>query len=81
MGLRQAFHMAGAEAVIAALWSISDGDTADLMGRFFNELSSGQRKTAALRRAQLTTIENMRTRRVPPHPHFWAGFILTGADH
>jgi CHAT domain-containing protein len=80
-GLRQAFHLAGAESVMAALWSISDGDTADLMGRFFHELSTGQRSTAALRRAQLTTLENMRTRRVPPHPHLWAGFILTDGGY
>jgi CHAT domain-containing protein len=77
-GLRQSFHLAGADSVLAALWAINDGDTADLMGRFFNELSNGQRKTAALRRAQLTTIENLRARRLPPHPHLWAAFILTG---
>ena len=75
LGLTWAFLYAGADSVLASLWSVSDASTAALMARFYRELSAGAPEAEALRRAQLALLDDPATR----SPFYWAPFHLVGA--
>jgi CHAT domain-containing protein len=82
INLANGFLIAGANAVVATLWSIVDESSLRLMERFYELLATGeeadQRRLsvpAALRIAQLERLRDERDR----HPLCWAAYKATGS--
>ncbi|HEX4959692.1 MAG TPA: CHAT domain-containing protein [Thermoanaerobaculia bacterium] len=74
IGLTRAFQYAGARTVLAALWSVADRSSADLMPRFYAKLRSGLSKDVALAEAQREMLHGGAF----SHPYSWAAFELNG---
>lgn len=75
IGLTRGFFHAGSPRVVATLWDVQDGATAELMARFYRGLLQEKLPAAtALRRAQLS----LRAEKRWESPYFWAGFVLQG---
>jgi CHAT domain-containing protein len=87
LGLTAAFFCAGARAITASVWEVSDESTAELIGRYHELMAAGLPPAQALQQAQLQTLTQAREafRRAPEsagaryaHPYFWAPFLLLG---
>jgi CHAT domain-containing protein len=86
LGLAGVAVRSGARSTLATLWSVGDASTAQLMGQFYQQLKNpGVKKLAALRDAQLSLLESLRVRPpfqqlqdTPPHPYYWAPYVLVG---
>lgn len=57
---------------MAALWQIPDGETADLMIRFWAQMPVVRRPSTPLRAAQLEMFGGLAGKGIPPHPYYWA---------
>jgi CHAT domain-containing protein len=80
--LRHAFHLAGARAVVATLWSVDDPSTKDIMVPFMQALARRKLadRSAALGDAQRKKIDELRkSDDHHSHPFFWAGLTLSGS--
>jgi CHAT domain-containing protein len=73
IGLPRAFLYAGARAVLYSLWRIDDEATRSFMEDFYGELRAGKGRGAALRAAQLASLQS-----AAAHPFLWAAMVLTG---
>lgn len=74
IGFTRAFIYAGAANIMVSLWKVSDRPTAELMISFYGKYMRGTTKSAALREAKLTMINNPTT----ADPKNWAAFVLAG---
>jgi len=66
IGFAWAFLQAGARAVVAGLWDVSDRAAAPLMARFYAGVAAGQEPATALRAAKLDMLHG--------DPHFSRAF-------
>jgi CHAT domain-containing protein len=76
LGLRQAFQLAGAQTVIATLWSVPDNPK--LVEDYLTGLADGADRAEALQKAQVAMLEYRRKRYGDTHPFYWAAFTATG---
>ncbi len=75
LGLAGVAIQAGARSTVASLWALNDASTAELMGKFYQELTKPNiTKAQALRNAQLTLLKQ----EAYSIPYFWAPHILIG---
>lgn len=75
LGIAGVAVRSGARSTIASLWSLEDESTAELMSKFYQELTNqALTKAEALRRAQLALLHNPKYKR----PLFWAPYVLLG---
>ncbi|NER79828.1 MAG: CHAT domain-containing protein, partial [Leptolyngbya sp. SIO1D8] len=58
LGFGYQLQRAGVESAIASLWAVDDGGTQALMTAFYQALSTGKSKAAAMRDAQLALIQD-----------------------
>jgi CHAT domain-containing protein len=76
LGLAGVAVRAGARSTLATLWLVSDEGTAELMTRFYQELTNPTiSKAEALRRAQVALLKNSRYQQ---KPDIWAPYVLVG---
>jgi CHAT domain-containing protein/Tfp pilus assembly protein PilF len=73
LGLPRMFFYAGSKSVVSTLWSIGDRSTAYFMDGFYEYLSRGYGKAAALRFAKVRMLRSKYA-----HPFHWAAFVLNG---
>jgi CHAT domain-containing protein len=88
VGLTRAFFFAGTPRVVATLWDVADGPSAQLLRDFYAERTRKADLARALRAAQLRMLANLRAgvvraqgdsgARLPERPALWAGFVLVG---
>ena len=78
LGLRRAFHTAGAATVISSLWKVRDQPTRELMTAFYLHLWQENASPAtALRSAQLEMLSRQRAAG-GVDPGAWGAFVLSG---
>jgi CHAT domain-containing protein len=82
LGLARACIAAGASTLLMSQWAVDDQTTADLVGCFYQSLTSGVHPSKALQGACVALIEGNSVPnaiREHAHPYFWAPFFLIGA--
>ena len=77
-GLRQAFHLAGAKAVIMSMWKVPATESLRQLKTFYEEWLSGKPKFDAFRASQMESLTRARELRECGHPFYWAGFVFAG---
>ena len=73
-------------STIASIWSVEDAFTTKLMTQFYHEFENPNiEKADALQKAQLALINSLHDRpplpelkQLPPHPYYWAAYVLVG---
>jgi CHAT domain-containing protein len=77
--LARAFFAAGVPAVIASLWAVDDGETAEFFAQYHRTLAHGADPTAALRRTQVQWLAKSDKEEGWRSLSTWAAFQLFGA--
>ena len=72
LAITRGFVYLGTPHIIYTLWSVNDKDAAELMIRFYNNMSQGKSYREALRLAKLSMLESAQT----AWPKWWAGFTM-----
>jgi CHAT domain-containing protein/tetratricopeptide (TPR) repeat protein len=77
-GMRRAFHLAGAQAVIASQWPVADESTREWMEALYAARTPEIRATEASSQACRSVLKARRSSKRPTHPFYWAAFTASG---
>ncbi len=81
LSLGGAFIHAGVSSVVVTNWAIDDKESASLMGYFYEYLSKGMSKSAALQHAEMKYLKEAQSKcnsSLFAHPYYWAGYDCFG---
>ncbi len=78
LGLRRAFHVAGAKTLIMSLWKVDDESTREWMRCLYEERLQGMSTVEAVHNASLTMLKLRRSRGKSTHPFTWGAFVAAG---
>lgn len=79
LGLRRAFQIAGARAVLTSLWPVDDAATRAWMVAFYRARTRlGLDTASAVRAASIERLRAARSAGTSTHPFHWAGFVAAG---
>lgn len=79
LGMRRAFHLAGARCVLASQWAVEDAAARDWMRALYQARAEGESSAgAALQAAGRAVLEQRRRAGQTTHPFYWASFTATG---
>lgn len=76
MSISRAFQIAGARALTASLWDVTDSKSPFIVKTFLQHLKAGNSKSSALAHAQRAYLD--RAAGLEAHPYYWAGFVSVG---
>lgn len=77
-GLRRAFEVAGARALITSLWPVEDQTARAWMTELYTSRARGLPIPEAVRQASLTLLEARREAGKSTHPFHWGAFVGAG---
>jgi CHAT domain-containing protein/tetratricopeptide (TPR) repeat protein len=78
LGMRRAFHLAGARTVIASRWAVKDQATREWMRALYAARAAGTGTAGALAAASRAVLAERRRAGRSTHPFYWAAFTATG---
>jgi tetratricopeptide (TPR) repeat protein len=78
LGMRRAFHLAGARTVIASGWAVADEATREWMLGLYAARLRNLPAGDAVREASRMMLEQRRRDGRSTHPFYWAGFAAVG---
>ena len=78
LGLRRAFHVAGAKTLIMSLWKVDDESTREWMRYLYEGRLKGMSTVEAVQNADLTMLKLRRSRGKSTHPFYWGAFVAAG---
>ena len=78
-GLRRAFRLAGAQAVVMSLWQVDDASSVAWMSYFYAALTQSHSLAQAVSEASRQTLAQRKARGETLHPYYWAAYVASGA--
>jgi CHAT domain-containing protein len=80
LGMRRAFHQAGAGTLVSSLWKVDDAATRAWMREFYRGLLGDHPDPVdAAHAASLETVRQLRKSGTDPSPALWGAFVVCGA--
>lgn len=82
LGLRHAFHLAGARTVVMSLWRVNDDATESFMRALYRERLVRRVDTVdAMQSAMRASLDARRRAGESVSPYYWAAFVAAGDWH